>query len=207
VAKDAHERPALTEATPLVKRKSGSAQPIPYWSQFLTSSNSAGPASFCLQVLACLVRYCGAIRGSLLRTYPGPRYSGRALLTRAFCGPRARTGCDGAHQSRTNSSRATRYAAFGGGAGTAVLAALLAGRRPIFQALVGLRPSGSHRPSGSSPAEGRETNAQVAHGEPVQEPPATPRDLLGFGPPQPGELPLEAQPRVVPNDAPPNGVG
>jgi hypothetical protein len=53
----------------------------------------------------------------------------------------------------------------------------------------------------TSLAEGREPNAQVAHGEAVQVPGAATRDLLGLGSEQPGELPLEAQPRVLPDDA------
>ena len=53
----------------------------------------------------------------------------------------------------------------------------------------------------SSTTEGREPNAQVAHGEAVQVPGAATRDLLGLGSEKPGELPLEAQPRVLLDDA------
>src|SRR5215208_6485423 len=49
--------------------------------------------------------------------------------------------------------------------------------------------------------EGREPNAQVAHGEAVQVPGAATRDLFGLGSEKPGELTLEAQPRVLPDDA------
>jgi hypothetical protein len=49
----------------------------------------------------------------------------------------------------------------------------------------------------ASTTEGREPNAQVAHGEAVQVPGAATRDLLGLGSEKPGELPLEAQPRVL----------
>ena len=54
---------------------------------------------------------------------------------------------------------------------------------------------------GLSTTEGREPNAQVAHGEAVQVPGAATRDLLGLGSEKPGELPLEAQPRVLLDDA------
>ena len=53
----------------------------------------------------------------------------------------------------------------------------------------------------SSITEGREPDAQVAHGEAVQVPGAATRDLLGLGSEKPGELPLEAQPRVLLDDA------
>jgi hypothetical protein len=53
----------------------------------------------------------------------------------------------------------------------------------------------------TSTAEGREPNAEVAHGEAVQVPGAAARDLLGLGSEKPGELPLEAQPRVLLDDA------
>src|SRR4051812_11631116 len=53
----------------------------------------------------------------------------------------------------------------------------------------------------TSTAEGREPNADVAQGEAVQVPGPTTRDLLGLGAEKPGELPLEAQPRVLPDDA------
>ena len=53
----------------------------------------------------------------------------------------------------------------------------------------------------TSITEGREPNAQVAHGEAVQIPGAATRDLLGLGSEKPGELPLEAQPRVLLDDA------
>ena len=53
----------------------------------------------------------------------------------------------------------------------------------------------------TSTTEGREPNAQVAHGEAVQVPGAATRDLLGLGSEKPGELPLEAQPRVLLDDA------
>ena len=52
-----------------------------------------------------------------------------------------------------------------------------------------------------STTEGREPNAEVAHGEAVQVPGAATRDLLGLGSEKPGELPLEAKPRVVLDDA------
>src|SRR6185295_1704274 len=53
----------------------------------------------------------------------------------------------------------------------------------------------------TSLTEGREPDAQVAHGEAVQVPGAATRDLLGLGAEKPGELPLEAQPRVLLDDA------
>jgi hypothetical protein len=53
----------------------------------------------------------------------------------------------------------------------------------------------------TSTTEGREPNAQVAHGEAVQVPGAATRDLLGLGSEKPGELPLEAQTRVLLDDA------
>ena len=53
----------------------------------------------------------------------------------------------------------------------------------------------------TSTTEGREPNAQVAHGEAVQVPGAATGDLLGLGSEKPGELPLEAQPRVFLDDA------
>jgi hypothetical protein len=53
----------------------------------------------------------------------------------------------------------------------------------------------------TSITEGREPNAQVAHGEAVQVPGAATRDLLGLGSKKPGELPLEAQSRVLLDDA------
>src|SRR4051794_13803577 len=53
----------------------------------------------------------------------------------------------------------------------------------------------------TSIAEGREVNAEVAHGEAVQVPGAATRDLLGLGSEKPGELPLESQPRVLLDDA------
>ena len=58
------------------------------------------------------------------------------------------------------------------------------------------------RTLGRSVAKRRETDRQVGHREPVQVPRATARDLLGLGAPQAGELPLEAQSREFPDDAP-----
>jgi hypothetical protein len=45
----------------------------------------------------------------------------------------------------------------------------------------------------ASTTEGREPDGQVAHGEAIQVPGATTRDLLGLGSEKPGEFPLEAQ--------------
>src|SRR4051794_11572151 len=53
----------------------------------------------------------------------------------------------------------------------------------------------------TSTTEGREPNAQVAQGEAVQVPGTAAGDLLGLRSEQPGELPLEAQPRVLLDDA------
>ena len=53
----------------------------------------------------------------------------------------------------------------------------------------------------TSTSEGREPNAQVAHREAMQVPGAATRDLPGLGSEKPGELPLEAQPRVLLDDA------
>ena len=53
----------------------------------------------------------------------------------------------------------------------------------------------------TSATEGREPNAQVAHGEAVQVPGAATRDLLGLGSEKPGELPLEAEARLLRDDA------
>jgi hypothetical protein len=52
----------------------------------------------------------------------------------------------------------------------------------------------------TSTGEGREPNAQIAHGEAVQVPSTATRDLLGLGSKKPGELPLEAQPWVLLDD-------
>ena len=59
----------------------------------------------------------------------------------------------------------------------------------------------------SSTAERCEPDAQVAQGEPVQVPRATTRHSLGLGSEEPGELPLEAQPGVLLDDALPDCVG
>src|SRR3954454_1900009 len=59
----------------------------------------------------------------------------------------------------------------------------------------------------TSPTERREPNAQVADGEAVQVPGAATRDLLGLGSQKPGELPLEPQPRVLPDDALADRIG
>src|SRR5215210_1744438 len=53
----------------------------------------------------------------------------------------------------------------------------------------------------TSTTEWREPDAHVARGEAMQVPGAATRDLLGLGPEQPRELPLEAQPRVLLDDA------
>ena len=55
--------------------------------------------------------------------------------------------------------------------------------------------------------EGREPDAQVAQGEAVQVPGAATRDLLGLGSEKPGELALEAQPRVLLDDALADRIG
>ena len=59
----------------------------------------------------------------------------------------------------------------------------------------------------TSITERREPNAQVAYGEAVQVPGAAARDLLGLGSEKAGELPLEAQPRVLLDDAFADRVG
>jgi hypothetical protein len=72
------------------------------------------------------------------------------------------------------------------------------------------RPRGGHRRLSvrvSSTAERCEPDAQVAHGEPVQVPRATTRNSLGLGSQEPGELPLEAQPGILLDDALPDCVG
>src|SRR3954454_5154323 len=56
-------------------------------------------------------------------------------------------------------------------------------------------------------AEGREPDTQVAQREAVQVPGAATRDLLGLGSQKPGELPPEAQPRVLLDDARSDRIG
>ena len=70
-----------------------------------------------------------------------------------------------------------------------------------FRTDIGRRPCTLDGCRHTSTTEGREPNAQVAQGEAVQVPGAATRDLLGLGSEKPGELPLEAQPRVLPDDA------
>src|SRR5215212_12083868 len=74
----------------------------------------------------------------------------------------------------------------------------LAGRRPVEHL---------HAVAATSTAEGREPDAEVAQGEAVQVPGAATRNLLGLGSQQSGELPLEAQPWVLPDDASADRVG
>src|SRR4051812_4991632 len=69
-----------------------------------------------------------------------------------------------------------------------------------------LRTAAACRSPDTSTAEGREPDAQIAHGEAVQVPGAPARDLLGLGSEKPGELPLEAQPRVLLDDALADGI-
>ena len=59
----------------------------------------------------------------------------------------------------------------------------------------------------TSITEGGEPNGYVAQGEAVQVPGAAVGDLLGLGSEKPGELPLEAQPRVLLNDAVADCIG
>src|SRR4051794_20972579 len=59
----------------------------------------------------------------------------------------------------------------------------------------------------TSTAEGREPDAEIAHGEAVQVPGAATRNLLGLGAQQSGELPFEVQPWVLPDDVSADCVG
>src|SRR5918912_2987341 len=60
---------------------------------------------------------------------------------------------------------------------------------------------GAPRSLAASASERRHPGGQVGQGEPVQVPRAPARHPLGLGPPEPGELPLEAQPREVADHA------
>jgi len=59
----------------------------------------------------------------------------------------------------------------------------------------------------ASITERGESNGYIAQGEAVQVPGAAVGDLLGLGSEKPGELPLEAQPRVLLNDAVADCIG